>query len=520
MKVARVDEMRALDRAAMDLGIFEDLLMENAGYAVYEVIRDNFGIAGKRFLVVSGVGNNGGDGLVVARKLYSMGGEVKVFVLGDPSRFKGPSRKNYEAALKIGLDVKVLEDLETFRRELSQCHAVVDAIFGTGLTREVGGIHKEVIEAINASEKTVFSVDIPSGISGDTGAVMGIAVRADYTVTFGLPKVGNLLYPGYELCGRLYVSHISFPRYIYRDLKIETNDPIPLPPRRRDGHKGTFGRVLFVAGSKRYMGAPLLSSLSFLKAGGGLSYLATPESVSPFIATRACEVVLLPQKETPSGSISLKALDDLLDFSKDVDLVVVGPGLSLDEETKELARRLISSLENPVLIDGDGITAVSEDLSVLKARRHPTAFTPHPGEMARLIGGSVQDVVKDRLGRLEKFVSETGSYVVLKGAHSLVAFPDGRIFINPTGNPGMATAGSGDVLTGAVAAMFCLGLEFGEALRMGVFIHGFSGDLAAEVGGEDGITAVDIMEFLPEAMRMVREEFEEVLDRSSMFEVV
>jgi NAD(P)H-hydrate epimerase len=273
---------------------------------VYFVISQELGIKGNRFVVFCGGGNNGGDGLVVARKIHSNGGEAKVFLLDDEARFKGAAKKNFEIVSRMPIEMSRISSIDPVIPELLDCDAIVDAIFGTGLVRKVGGIHKDVIQLINESQSTVFSVDIPSGINGNTGEVMGVAVNADYTVTFGLPKLGNMLYPGYEHCGKLYVSHISFPPTLYdsRTIKVAINNPVDLPERAKDTHKGSHGKALFIAGSSSYLGAPYFSALSFLKAGGGLSYLATPKSISPFIASKGSEIVFVPQNETPSGSMA------------------------------------------------------------------------------------------------------------------------------------------------------------------------------------------------------------------------
>jgi hydroxyethylthiazole kinase-like uncharacterized protein yjeF len=500
--------MRGLDRTAIEkFGIVEELLMENAGLAVYSVILNEFGIKDREFLVFCGIGNNGGDGFVVARKIHSNGGAAKVFLLGDPAKFKGAAKINLDIVSRLPIEVQRLESVEAMQVEIAQCDAIVDAIFGTGLTRDVGGLYRDIVERINQSRKTVFSIDIPSGVHGDTGQVMGTAVKADHTVTFGLPKIGNMLYPGFDLCGKLYLSHISFPPLIYNadSLKVEINHTPDLPPRDKNGHKGDFGQVLFIGGAASYFGAPYYSALSFLKAGGGYSRLAAPKSITPFIATKGSEIVFVPQEETSSGSIALKNKGALLGLSEKMDMVVLGPGLSLAEETQQLARELAREINKPLLIDGDRITALCADLQILRERQVETILTPHLGEMSRLTGKSVRDIDTHKVDVLQRTARDLNAIVVLKGAHSLIGYPDERVFVNMSGNSGMATAGSGDVLTGTIAAMFGLGLSVQDAVRKGVFIHGLSGDLAAQDKGEDGITAQDILDYLPLAVRMDRE---------------
>ncbi len=515
MKVARVAEMKELDkRATAEFGISQELLMENAGQAVYSVISRELGVKGNSFVVLCGGGNNGGDGLVVARKIHSASGDVKVFLLDDEGKFHGAARKNYEIVSKMPIEMARVSSVDSVIIDVLEADGVVDAMLGTGLVRQVDGLYGEVIDLVNESLGEVFAVDIPSGINGDTGKVMGTAVMADYTITFGLPKLGNLLYPGFDHCGELYVSHISFPPVLYGSDAIEVaiNTPVELPVRESDTHKGSYGKVLFIAGSPRYLGAPYFSALSFLKAGGGLSYLAAPKSISSLIAGKGGEVVVLPQEETASGSIALENVGELLEFSRMVDMVIIGPGLSLDEETQELVREMAREVEKPLLIDGDGITAIARDPALLRGRKAETILTPHLGEMSRFTGMAMAEVDGDRIGVVQTAAREHNSAIVLKGAHSLSGYPDGSVFINLSGNPGMATAGSGDVLTGTVAAMFGLGMSLVDAVRTGVFIHGFAGDVAAVDRGEDGMTAQDIMDSLPEAMKLYRGNFAEICE--------
>ncbi|UNQ73824.1 NAD(P)H-hydrate dehydratase [Infirmifilum sp. NZ] len=525
MKVATVEEIRRIDEQASDrYGISHEILMENAGAAVARLVLQVFGTRSISAAVVAGVGNNGGDGLVAARHLASEGADVEAFVVGEESRMSSLTQVNLERARRCGVRVQGVlgpEGLEQLREALEYADVAVDALFGVGLNRPVEGVYREAIEAVNSSGALVVSVDIPSGVNGDTGQVMGAAVRADYTVTFGLPKPGLLLYPGAELAGEVYVARISYPRELLEDpsLSIETNEPLPVPQRRPDTHKGDYGKALFVAGSRRYLGAPLFASMSFLMAGGGYSRLATVSSIVPHLASRASEVVYEGLPETPSGSLSRGGLDRILELAEWADIVVVGPGLSTDEETAQLVRDLVARVEKPVIVDGDGLTAVSRSLNVVKGRREATVLTPHLGEMSRLTGLSVDDIRRDRIGVLRRACSELGAYIVLKGAHTLIGTPDGRVFVNMTGNPGMAKAGSGDVLVGAIAAMYGLGFSVEDSVRMGVFVHGMAGDLVAVEKGVDGVTASRIMAALPRALKLLRESLEEVQSLYALAEI-
>ncbi len=515
MKICNVNEMRDLDhRAIKEYGITQEILMENAGQASYFTILQEFGIKNRNFVCFCGVGNNGGDGLVVARKIYSNGGKVTVFILGDRSKFQGAAKQNLDIISRIQIEILDLQNVSSALEIINRSDAIIDAIFGTGLDRKVKGLYQEVISIINASQKTIFSIDIPSGINGDTGQVMGTAVKAHYTTTFGLPKIGNLLYPGFEMGGKLFVTHISFPPVMQDSdqFKIATNDIIPIPARGKDTHKGNYGKVLFIAGASNYLGAPYFSALSFLKAGGGLSYLATPENLVASIGNKGSEIVFIPLRNTGSGSISLKNRQELLQLSEKVDMVVIGPGISLNEETQTLVKELCAGIKKPLLIDGDGISAVANDLDCIKKRKAPTILTPHLGEMSRIVGQNIENISNNKIIVLQDAAQKLNVTIVLKGAHSLIGYPDRRVFINLSGNPGMATAGSGDVLTGTIAAMFGLGFSIDDAVRMGVFLHGFAGDNAAKDIGEDGLIASDIMDQLPASLKAYREEYNSIIE--------
>lgn len=509
MKISTVQQIRELDkRAIQNYCIPDEVLMENAGLAAISVLKSEIDLhRNNNILIFCGSGNNGGDGFVVTRQLSSLGCNVSVILMAEPDRYQGAAQKNYQIVSHLELSCEYVADIDVIRSRLVEADLVVDAIFGTGLTRDVEGHYASVIQAINQSGLPVLSLDIPSGVNGDTGQIMGTAIQAKWTVTFGLPKLGNLLYPGFEKNGKLYVSHISFPRenVTTSDIQCEVNEPPQLPNRRQDGHKGTFGEGLFIAGAENYYGAPYFSALAFLKAGGGYARLATPRSMTPFLANKGSEIVFHPQTETPNGCLSLDAEDALLNLADTVDFVVIGPGISTNDETQRLALQLIEKIDRPILIDGDGISALQNNLSILKCRKSATILTPHLGEMSRLIGNSIREILNDAVGTARQFSRNHGVYLVLKGAHSLIAAPDGNISINMTGNSGMATAGSGDVLAGTIAAMYGLGLNPGDSARKGVFIHGLAGDLAAEVIGPDGMTAQDILNYLPAALKKDRE---------------
>lgn len=518
MKVSSVQQMRLLDKTAIErYAIPPAILMENAGEASYFVILQAYGVQGKSFAVFCGSGHNGGDGLVVARKLHSSGGRVQILCLGSPEKFDETVRFHYQMVKRAGIPFTQIHDdnIAFAQKALAQADVVVDAIFGTGLSREVGGRYRAVVELINQSKRPVVAIDIPSGVHGDTGQIMDVAVRAEHTITFGLPKTGSLLFPGFAQGGKLHVTHISFPPENYNrdEIMVETSRLLPLPPRQPDAHKGSCGKVLFVAGAARYLGAPHFSAMSFLRAGGGLSYLATPRGIAPFIASKGSEIVLLPQAETPSGSLALSNLDTLLETAADVDMVVLGPGVSLDEETQTLVQELTTRIDKPLLIDGDGLTAIAKHSNSVRQRAAPTALTPHPGEMARLLDVSLGAVMADRIGVLQRGVQEWQAHIALKGAHTLIGEPDGRVSFNLSGNAGMATAGSGDVLTGTIAAMFAAShFQFANAVRMGVFLHGLAGDLAAGDAGEEGMVAGDILAHLPVALRHYRQNYAKIVN--------
>ncbi len=504
MRVSTVGQMRELDaRAVRDFGISEEVLMENAGAAAYGVLAREIEGHDGRIAVVCGTGNNGGDGLVVARRIAAGGGTPSVWVVGDPGKFTGAAERNWKICRRMEVPVhRVDTDPQALIHALRHCRGVVDGLFGTGLTRAPAGPYQEAIDAVNACGAPVLSLDIPSGVDGDTGQVSGVAVRADATITFGLPKIGDLLYPGCDLCGRLYVSNISFPLQLTGspELRVSTNELLPLPERPPAGHKGDFGEALIVAGGAAYYGAPYLAAAAFLRAGGGYARLAAPASIVGVLASLAPEVVYHPQQETAGGTVAASNLGAILELAGSADVLVVGPGLSRDEDAAALVCRLVGATTGPMVVDGDGLTALSQDPSV---PREDLVLTPHAGELSRLIGWAVERIEADRVGAVREACDRYGAVVVLKGAHSLIGSPAGEVWVNLTGNSGMATPGSGDVLAGVVAAMMGRGMPACDGARMGVLFHGVAGDIAAQ-SGEDGVMARDILAGVPGAIQRVR----------------
>ncbi len=511
MKLCRVREIRELDRKAIQAyHLPAEILMENAGNAVYQVIRQEADISGKSFVVLCGPGNNGGDGFVVARLLQANGARVKVFIIAEKDKYRNEAKKNLEILTRFPVEIESTQSLTKIRNSMKSADYIIDALLGTGVDRTVDGALKQVIELVNRSGKKVFAIDIASGINGDNGQEMGVSVKADYTVTFGLPKSGNLLYPGYGRGGKLFVSHISFPTTLTNspDLKIEIPPFITLPARQTDTNKMDYGPVLAIAGAVNYYWAPHASAYSFLKAGGGYVYLACPASIIKSVARRGREIVFQPQIETKTGSLAYRNKQGLLELAQGMKMVILGPGLSKNAETQKLVRELVSAIEKPLLIDADGINALAMQPEILSRRRAPTILTPHIGEMCRLTGKTSREIEDNRVDILQMTAARLKSIIVLKSPHSLIGYPDGRVYVNLSGKTGgqagMATAGAGDVLNGTIAAMYCLGLNVESAVQAGVFIHGLAGDLSAKAQGADGMTATDILEALPAAVKYYR----------------
>lgn len=509
LKIATIEQMRQLDTTAIiEYGILEDILMENAALATYEAIKNEFDLSQLKVLVIAGNGNNGGDGLALARKLHSRSIPVDVIITGGIDRYKDVSRRNYEVLRKFGINIINLEDIDDLESFLAGYNLIADAIFGSGLDRKVEGNFYRLIDAINNCPSKVISLDMPSGINGNTGEVMGISVSADITVTYGIPKIGNILYEGYNYCGKLYYSNISFPEKIYENIETELNLPIRLPERNPNSHKGSFKKVLFIGGGSQYFGAPYLNSVGYLRSGGSYSRLACPQNVSRVLAMKSPEVVYYPMKESHKGNLSIENLKTLLDLSLNMDMLLIGGGFSLEEESQRLAQILITKLECPIVVDADGISALAEKIEILYSRKNHTILTPHLGEMSKLTGLSIEEIEKNPIETAREFAKKYRIILVLKGGRSIIAYPDGKVYINTSGNSALSVAGSGDILTGIIAGQFSLGLRIEDSVRNAVFLHGYTGDLTAEKLGQDGVMAEDILNYLQLAVKNLRSYYE------------
>ena len=510
MKVVTASEMRQIDGQTIEaIGIPGVVLMENAGGAVVRAIRKHFPEC-QRIGVVVGKGNNGGDGLVIARQLALAGRSVQIFLVSPPDRFTGDALTNLQIAQNLDLPfVQILseDDLGQLKNPLRTCDLIVDAIFGTGLRGAVRGYIADVIECINAAACPVVAVDLPSGLEADTGVAEGACIQATYTVTMGLPKRGLLLHPGADWTGKLEVADIGFPPSVIAAQNIQVNWTQPedaakvIPPRHRHSHKGTYGRIFVVAASTGMTGAATLTSEAALRVGGGLVTLGIPTSLNPILEMKLTEVMTLPLPETAEGTLARDAKSQILEFvERTGSVLAVGPGLSQHPETVSLVHSLIREIEPPIVIDADGLNALAQSKELLSSLTSRAVLTPHPGEMGRLIGGTVAEVERDRIGVAQHFAQEYDVTLVLKGAPTVIAGGSGEVWLNSTGNPGMATAGMGDVLTGIIVGLMAQGVSSYDAAMFGVYLHGLAGDMAAESIGMHGLMAGDVLAAVPKAI--------------------
>ncbi len=531
MKILTAEQMRGLDRLTTErAGLSYRQLMENAGRQLADFILEEMlaeRLRDDRPVVISilcGKGNNGGDALVAARHLWERGLKPRVCLLARASDLKGDARANYEVFLKLGASVDELAEPSDWQRERSSvldCDILIDGLLGTGLTGPVQGHVAQVVADVNARrEYRVVAVDIPSGLPSDTGEPLGESVRADATVTFTAPKHGQIFAPNCLRVGRLAVAPIGTPdKMLEDDSNLWLNlcvarDFSGLPLTREPGaHKGDFGHVLLVAGSRGKTGAAALGGKAALRTGAGLATVATAAGSQPVVASMVPEVMTEPLPETENGSISNRALDygRFAKLLEGKSVLAMGPGLGTHTETTQFVRAVLEQFELPIVLDADALNALVGQLDILRRRKSRlVVITPHPGEMARLLGTTSDVVQRQRLEVAQKFAREFEVFVILKGHRTLIAAPDGQVWVNPTGNPGMATGGTGDVLTGMVAGALAQfpAAKPAEALCLAVFLHGLAGDAAAGAQGEQALIASDLIEALPRAWHWLRDRLE------------
>jgi hydroxyethylthiazole kinase-like uncharacterized protein yjeF len=512
MKIVTAAEMREIDRATTErFGVPSLTLMENAGSAVTEFAQSSYSAA-RTFGIICGKGNNGGDGFVAARKLHETRREVLVLLLADPAELHGDAATNYGLLPMKAAIVKSGEDLKSAAsRSVFQCDVLIDAILGTGFRPPVTGLYAEAIAKINAASEPVIAVDIPSGADADVmGEQTGAIARADAIVTFTAPRPAHIF--GNLTSGPTVIAPIGSPHEAIQsslNLNVITpKDVAPLiGPRPRNSNKGMYGHVLVVGGSLGKAGAAAMAGFSALRAGAGLATIATPRSLLGVVAGYHPEVMTEPLEETDAGSISTRALVAFERVAENKTVLAIGPGISRHPETAEFVRTVVQKSKTPIVLDADGLNAFEGKAGELNGRARTLVLTPHPGEMARLTGLSTAAIQRDRLNVARSFAREHELILVLKGDRTIVAKADGEAWVNTTGNPGMSTGGTGDILTGMVAGMLAQNprREF-EAVLAAVYLHGLAGDVARDSLGEHSLVATDLVKTLPEAFRRVRAE--------------
>ena len=501
--------MRAVDKAASEIGgIPSIVLMENAAIACVNELKKDFGeLTGKRIAVFCGKGNNGGDGFAIARHLRNMDAEVSVY-LACGNEFKGDAKINFDIIKKMNVNIDVVSDTENLKYIIRSNDIIIDAIYGTGIHGTVGGISYDVINEINENSKYTMAVDVPSGINSDSGEICGICIRADKTVTFAAYKVGMLMFPAADYTGKVTVADISIPDYILEGQSININVTdeefvrANFPVRENNSQKGDYGKVLVIAGSVGMTGAAYLSSQSAVTAGSGLVTLAIPAGLNGAMEAKTTEVMTLPVEDI-NGHISSDAAEKILERTDMADAVLIGPGLGRSSDAARVLKSVLSHSKVPVIIDADGINAASRDMDILSDCTCPVIFTPHAVEMSRLTGLDRDYIEENRLVASKEFAEEYGVTVILKGHHTIVTASDGEQYINITGNPGLATGGSGDVLAGITASLAARGINETAAAAMAVYIHGKAGDIAKDKYGMESVTASLVMESIPDALRQI-----------------
>jgi NAD(P)H-hydrate epimerase len=514
--------MRELDRLAIDTyGIPGVVLMENAGAQVARILWQEYpDLKARRVAVLCGRGNNGGDGFVIARYLHSWGVSVSVFIMGAPGDIHGDAGVHLNMLQCAGVvpeAVQTSEAAQAVGARLREHDILIDALLGTGLKAEVSGVFQRIIAAMNAAGRPIVAVDIPSGLSADAGTLLGEHVQADLTVTMALPKRGLLLYPAAEHVGRLVVVDIGFPPAVREHAAVHCHVlaahafVAQWQARPADTHKGTYGHVLIVAGSPGKTGAGALASLAALRTGAGLVSFALPHALNAAMEAKLTEVMTIPLPESEPGVLGGEATKRIMEWLEDKSALILGPGIGTHPETVRCVYEVLRQVRIPTVLDADGLNALATAPESTGDIQAPLVLTPHPGELARLRRTTTAVIQADRLAAAQETARACKAVVVLKGAHTVIAEPEGTLYINLTGNPGMATAGSGDVLSGMIGALLGQGYPPSMAARIAVYTHGLAGDLAATALGERSLIAGDLVEILPRAFQQLEHSSEKSL---------
>lgn len=510
MKLATNEQMaQAVKIAVKEFGIPGIVLMENAGFAVLHEIQKEYSPP-SRVVIICGNGNNGGDGFVLARHLHQRGYVPHIFHIGYPEHLIGDSEVNFQivSRLKIPIHrIRTEKELPDFFIELSRCNLVVDCLIGTGMHASSGGIDAKIITAVNASSCRVYSVDMPSGVGGNDGRIGTDAIRADKTIAFSLPKVGNLLYPGAAYNGELVIRDIGIPREVIdevpMDYEVITQDLVAemIPKRDRTSHKGYYGKARMIAGSMSMAGAAILTTKAALRSGLGVARLYVPDSINHIMKTAVPELITIPFQELRKGVIGINHIEAILKDAPDSDVFTIGPGCGISFELEEIVKSILEKVESPIVLDADALNVLAKNVSVLRLKQAPVIITPHMGEMSRLTGKPLEEIIDNPVFTARDFAMTWDVIVVLKSARTVVAAPDGKVYVNINGNSGMSTAGTGDVLTGIITGLVGQGLSPLQAALAGVFVHGMTGDRVAERLGEHGLLAGDLVEALPYTLK-------------------
>ncbi len=510
MRVCLSEQMRKADEASIkDYNIPGIVLMENAALGIMKEVEKDIcnGILPKKAhaCIICGTGNNGGDGFAVARHLASIDWNMDVFICGDKSRITGDALINLHIINKLNIPIHVIEDpdMAEFDRSLARSHLIIDGMLGTGFRGRLRGNYEAVIEKINKQHKFVLSIDNPTGLNCDTGFAEGSCIKADKTITLGLPKIGLVINDGPYYCGELSICGLSIPEEVYDSIGIRRflteKDELRnlIKPRKLHNHKGSFGKVFIAAGSRGMEGAGLLAAKAALRSGAGIVELAVPEGAFDAVRGEIPVVITSGLADDGEGCLTSQSWKGLLSGAEKASVLLMGPGIRNIQQVREAVVNTIINCSKPLVLDADGLNAISHEPEILLKRSETTIITPHPGEMARLMGISTSEIQQNRLEAAESFANKYKVIVVLKGYRTIISAPWGETWINPTGNPGMATAGSGDVLGGVISSFIAQGMSPMEAAVCGAYIHGAAGDKAAEKYGQWGMVASDIIKYIP-----------------------